>query len=94
MLDTLIKLGKQASRDLGEWDDILDKPKINVETKKGDKIKNYVGSLIFNLDTGIFGLGEVNVDYDEDRSAERYFNLKIQGGNNKAIYTCAEPKKN
>ena len=92
MLDTLIKLGKQASQNLGEWDDILDKPKINVETKKGDKIKNYVGSLISNLDTGIFGLGEV-VEYDEDRSAERYFNLKIQGGNNKAIYTCVEPKK-
>lgn len=92
MLQTLIKLGKQASGNLGEWDDILDKPKIETETKKGAKIKNYVGSLIFNLDTGIFGLGELSNEYDEDRSAERYFNLKIQGGNNKAVYICAEPK--
>ncbi|WP_373513832.1 TM1802 family CRISPR-associated protein, partial [Persicitalea sp.] len=90
MLDTLIKLGKQASQDLGEWDDILDRPKINLETKKGARITNYVGSLIFNLDTGIFGWGQV-VDYDEDRSAQRHFNLKIQGGNNKAIYACTEP---
>jgi CRISPR-associated protein Csh1 len=91
MLDTLIKLGKQASQGLGEWDDILDRPKIQTETKKGDKIKNYVATLIFNLNSGILGLGEL-LEYDEEKSPERFFNVKIQGGNNKSIYTCTELK--
>lgn len=91
MLQTLIKLGRQAGLSLGEWDDILHKPKFPTQTKKGDKITNYIAPLIFNLDEGISSLGKL-IPYDEEKSPERFFNVKIQGGNNKAIYTCVETK--
>ncbi len=92
MLQTQIRIGRQLSEGRGEWDDILDAPKIETETKKGDPITNYVVPLIFNLDERRIDFGNL-LEYDPDESPERYFNIKIQGGNNKAVYTCAEWKK-
>jgi len=92
MLQTQIRIGQQLSQDRGEWDDILDAPKIETTTKKGDPITNYVIPLIFNLDERKIEFGNL-LEYDPDESPSRYFNVKIQGGNNKAVYTCAEWKK-
>lgn len=89
MLQTLIKIGQQKSQNLGEWDDVLDWPKIESENKKGEKITNYVLPIIFDLDESKIKLGELG-EYDDTKSVQRLFNIKIQGGNNKAIYTCAE----
>ena len=92
MLQTQIRIGRQLSEGRGEWDDILDKPKIETETKKGDPITNYVVPLIFNLDERRIDVGTLH-EYDPDESPGRFFNVKIQGGNNKAVYTCVEWKK-
>jgi CRISPR-associated protein Csh1 len=92
MLQTQIRIGKQLSQGRGDWDDILDSPKIETETKKGDTITNYVIPLIFNLDEQRVDFGGLH-EYDPDESPGRYFNIKIQGGNNKAVYTCVEWKK-
>ena len=92
MLQTQIRIGQQLSQDRGEWDDILDAPKIDTETKKGDSITNYVVPLIFNLDEHRIEFGNL-LEYDPDESPGRFFNVKIQGGNNKAVYTCAEWRK-
>ncbi len=92
MLQTQIRIGQQLSEGRGEWDDILDKPKIETETKKGDNITNYVVPLIFNLDENRIDFGGLK-EYDPDESPGRFFNVKIQGGNNKAVYTCVEWKK-
>ncbi|WP_421826855.1 TM1802 family CRISPR-associated protein [Larkinella sp.] len=92
MLQTLIRIGQQLSQNRGDWDDILDSPKIETETKKRDPITNYVIPLIFNLDERRVEVGGL-LEYDPDESPERFFNIKIQGGNNKAVYTCAEWKK-
>jgi CRISPR-associated protein Csh1 len=92
MLQTLIRIGQQLSQNRGDWDDILDSPKIETETKKGDPITNYVLPLIFNLDDHRIEFGGL-LEYDPDESPGRFFNVKIQGGNNKAVYTCAEWKK-
>lgn len=92
MLQTQIRIGQQLSQGRGDWDDILDAPKIETETKKGDPITNYVIPLIFNLDEGRVDFGSLH-EYDPDESPGRYFNIKIQGGNNKAVYTCVEWKK-
>lgn len=35
-----IRIGQQLSQGRGEWDDILDAPKIETATKKGDPITN------------------------------------------------------
>lgn len=92
MLQTQIRIGQQLSQGRGDWDDILDSPKIETETKKGDPITNYVIPLIFNLDEHRVDFGGLH-EYDPDESPSRYFNVKIQSGNNKAIYTCVEWKK-
>ncbi|MFN8353241.1 MAG: TM1802 family CRISPR-associated protein [Spirosomataceae bacterium] len=89
MLQTLIKIGQQKSQELGEWDDVLDWPKIETENKKGEKITNYVLPIVFDLDDSQIKLGELG-EYDDEKTVQRLFNIKIQGGNNKAIYTCAE----
>lgn len=92
MLQTQIRIGQQLSQGRGDWDDILDTPKIETETKKGDPVTNYVIPLIFNLDEQRVDFGSL-LEYDPDESPGRYFNIKIQSGNNKAIYTCVEWKK-
>ena len=92
MLQTQIRIGQQLSQGRGDWDDILDAPKIETANKKGDPITNYVIPLIFDLDAHRVDFGSLH-EYDPDESPGRYFNVKIQGGNNKAVYTCVEWKK-
>ena len=89
MLHTLLKIGERISKDLGEWDDVLDWPKIETENKKGEKLTNYVLPIIFDLDENKIMLGDLG-EYDDEKTVQRLFNIKIQGGNNKAIYTSAE----
>jgi CRISPR-associated protein Csh1 len=91
MLGTLIKLGSQLSEDRGEWDDIIDHPKIDNEKNKG--IPLFVAKLIFDLDRQEIYFGEDLEEYDEEQSCLQYKYIKIQGGNNKAIYACVESGK-
>lgn len=89
MLQSLIKIGRLKSQDLGEWDDVLDWPKIETENKNGGQVTNYVLPIIFDLDESQIKLGELG-EYNDTKTVQRLFNIKIQGGNNKAIYTCVE----
>lgn len=89
MLQTLIKIGQQKSQDLGEWDDVLDWPKIETENKKGEKITNYVLPIVFDLDESQIRLGDLT-EYDDEKTVQRLFNIKIKVGNFKGFYTCAE----
>lgn len=91
MLDTLIKLGSQLSHNRGEWDDIIDYP--NIQKEKDKSIKLYVAELIFDLDKCDIYLNPSLKEYDEDKSCLDFKNIKIQGGNNKAIYACVESGK-
>jgi CRISPR-associated protein Csh1 len=90
MLTTLVRLGSQLSENRGEWDDIVDYPNIDTERKKN--IPLYVAELVFDLDRHDIYFGSLK-DYDEERSCQDYKYIKIQGGNNKAIYTCVEAGK-
>lgn len=91
MLTTLIKLGSQLSHNRGEWDDIIDCP--NIQKEKDKNIKLYVAELIFDLDKSDVYLNPSLKEYDEEQSCLAYKNIKIQGGNNKAIYACVESGK-
>lgn len=94
MLDTLLKIGKWQSEDLSEWARFIEPPKVTWLDKKGNKITNYVIDIVFDLDKGEVYLNEDNLkEYDPERSSEYLRAIKIQGGNNKAIYATAEPKK-
>lgn len=91
MISTLIRLGKQLSDNRGEWDDIIDYPNVIKEREK--IIKYYVGELVFNLDLKIvYTVVRSEREYEEN-DCVRLKNIKIQGGNNKAIYCCVPSGK-
>ena len=85
MLNTLIQLGSQLSKGRGEWDDIIDFP--NVAREREKKIQNHIAELIFDLDSNNVYVSPELREYD-DQDCFKYKNLKIQGGNYKAIYCC------
>lgn len=91
MLDTLIKLGSQLSHNRGEWDDVIDYP--NIQKEKDKNIKLYVAELVFDLDKKDIYVNPSLKEYDEEESCLKFKNIKIQGGNNKAIYACVESGK-
>ncbi|MHB1922528.1 MAG: hypothetical protein ACYCOO_09865, partial [Chitinophagaceae bacterium] len=90
MLSTLIKLGEQLSDGRGEWDDIIDFPNTIKEREKD--IKCYVAELVFDLDSKTIYVSPELRQY-EDQVCFNFKNIKIQGGNNKAIYCCVESGK-
>jgi len=89
MLSTLLKLGEQLSENRDEWEDIIDTP--NTEKEKAKDINLYVAELIFDLDQQQIYVSPL-IEYDQSCPL-RFKNIRIQGGNNKAIYVCAESGK-
>ncbi len=91
MLQTLIQIGKQVSHGRGEWDDIIDVPDISKEREKG--LRLLTATMLFDLDEMQIVLDENSIkEYSEDDS-HNFKNIKIQGGNNKAIYACVYAPK-
>ncbi len=94
MLNTLFKIGHWQSQIVSEWDDFLDVPKIEIQDRKGNAIKNYILPIIFDLDEADIIIDTANLkEYDEERDVLALKSLKIQPGNNKAVYCTAPPKK-
>lgn len=93
MLPTLLKIGEWQSQGKNEWDRFLEKPKVEYTDKKGNEITNYVLPVIFDLDKMEVVIDKRNlIEYKEDM-AEELKALKIQGGNNKAIYAAVPSSK-
>lgn len=87
MLDTLLKIGDWQSQGKSPWTRFLEKPKLKEETK------NYILPLVFDLDNNdIVVIGESLHEYDE-KYVERWKSIKVQGGNNKAIYVTTSGDK-
>lgn len=87
MLDTLLKIGEWQSQGKSLWNRFLENPKLK------DEVKNYILPLIFDLDNNdIVISGEYLHDYDE-KFVENWKAIKVQGGNNKAIYATTSGDK-
>jgi len=94
MLDTLLKIGEWKSRNASEWDRFLDKPKVHNIDKKGNPIRNYKLSIIFDLDTKNVLIDKSNLkEFDEENDIRKMIILKILPGNNKNFYYAAPFKK-
>lgn len=94
MLNTLIKIGQWRSEQTSEWDRFLDAPKVKYEDKKGNPIRNYILPIIFDLDEMTVNINSEDLkEYDQEKDLGRLKAIKIQGGNNKAIYCAAPPNK-
>ena len=93
MLQTLLKLGQQDSRNRGEWDDLLKEPTVETTNKKGDAIANYCLPVRFDLDNNTVVTGDVS-EYTGLDSVQRWFNLAVVGGNNPSVYMCVDGRKN
>lgn len=91
MLDTLIRIGKHLSENRGEWEDIIDVPDTTEEQSKG--ITPLVAQLLFDLDANQVTIEKPQLKVFDPQDAYTYMNIKIQGGNNKAIYATVSPKK-
>lgn len=93
MLQTLLKLGQQGERNLGEWDDLLKAPTVETENKRKELITSYCLSVRFDLDALEVSLGDLR-EYDDKESWRRWFNLTIGAANNPSIYVCVDGRKN
>lgn len=95
MLDTLLRIGEWQSQGKSKWDRFLEKPKVEFKDSKGNEIKNYTLHVIFDLNAKDIIVDASNLyDYDNDESLlENLKAIKIQGGNNKAIYVTVPFRK-
>ncbi len=93
MLDTLLKIGEWQSQGKSEWDRFLEKPKIDYEDKNDNEIKNYMLPIIFDLDAMEVVIDKEMLEGYKAEVVEPLKALKIQGGNNKAIYVTVPPGK-
>ena len=94
MISTLLQIGQWQREGISNWDRFLSKPSVKSEDKKGNKIKNFIAEIVFDLDAkDVYLSGDSLKEYDEELDVEKYKALKIQGGNNKSIYATVEPAK-
>lgn len=93
MLNTLLKIGEWQSEGKSEWDRYLEKPKIKATDKKGNELKNYIISLVFDVDARNIKIDSDNLFEYDDKFLQKLKALKIQGGNNKAIYVTVPAGK-
>lgn len=93
MLDTLLKIGEWQSQGKGEWDRFLDRPKVDSTDQKGNHITHYILPINFDLDAMEVAIDAKNMkEYDETLLGPLKA-LKVQGGNNKAIYATVPSAK-
>src|SRR5690606_4624855 len=93
MLNTLLKIGKWQSEGKGEWDRFLERPKVEYEDKNGNSVKNFILPIIFDLDEKEVVIDSRNLKEYDENYIEPLKALKIQGGNNKAIYATVPSTK-
>ena len=93
MLQTLLKIGEWQSEGKSEWDRFLAAPKINTEDRKGNKITNYVLPILFDLDEKQVLVDKPQLHEYREEHVKNLKALKIQGGNNKAIYSTVPADK-
>lgn len=93
MLQTLLKIGEWQSQGKGKWDRYLEAPKVEYKDNRGNEIINYVLPIIFDLDEMKVIVDKENLREYKDSDVENLKVLKIQGGNNKAIYPTTPTSK-
>jgi len=93
MLSTLLKIGQWQSQGKSEWARFLDVPKVKTSDKNGNEIKNYILPIVFDLDAGEVIIDLVNLEVYDEKKLAGLLPIKVQGGNNKAIYATVPIKK-
>ncbi len=93
MLNTLLQIGDWQSRGKSKWDRFLERPKVEYEDRKGNKLENYILPVVFDLDKNVIEVKQENLLEFDEKYLSRWRALKIQGGNNKAIYLTVASEK-
>ena len=93
MLQTLLKIGEWQSQGKSEWDRFLEAPKVEKKDNRGNEITNYVLPIIIDLDEGGVIIEKSNLKEYRENIVSDLKALKIQGGNNKAIYATVPGSK-
>lgn len=82
MLKTIYQIGQNIGKDKSRWDDIVANP----STPKDEGKKKLVLPVEFNIDSGEVRFLKEDIREFSKSDLISYRALKIQGGNNKAIY--------
>jgi CRISPR-associated protein Csh1 len=90
MLNTLLKIGEWQSQDKSKWDRFLDSPKVESKDNRGNTIENYILPIYFDLNNNEIIINKDNLVEFDKKHLDKLKAIKIQGGNNKAIY-CTVP---
>jgi len=93
MLSTLLKIGQWQSQGKSEWARFLEFPKVETTDKNGNEIKNHILPIVFDLDLGEVIIDETNLEIYDEKKLANLIPIKVQGGNNKAIYATVATKK-
>jgi len=96
MLNTLISIGNDITKQQGEWDNLVEIPKFEDKTTNGETIENYVLKIIFDIDGQSIIIGNNTETFGVGSSPIRFRNLnsELWGRNGDPwMVTCSYPKK-
>lgn len=96
MLNTLISIGNDITKQQGEWDNLVEIPKFDEKSKDGELIKNYVLVLTFDIDQQTI-IVENNIRaFGVESSPINYRNINSELWGRRGdpwMVTCSYPKK-
>lgn len=88
MLQTFLKIGEWQSQRKTKWDRFLDIPKVDIEDKKGNPIKNYTLPIIFDLDKEEVIIAQENLEEYDDLKVKSFLPIKLKGWKSNKIVTA------
>lgn len=86
MLQTLIQIGRNESKNMGKWDDIIDVPNLEKERERESRL--YTASMLFDLNNESISVSRESIQEYYDKAPTDFKNIKIQVGRNNSIYLC------
>jgi len=96
MLNTLIAIGNEVAQQQGEWDNLVEIPKFEEQTKDGEPITNYVLVATFDIDKQTIHVGNDIYAFGVESSPVKYRNINSELWGRRGdpwMVTCSYPKK-
>lgn len=85
MLNTLLKIGEWQSEGKSEWDRFLEFPEVKLKDGRGNPIKNYTLSIIFDLDDQKVVVDQDNLKEYDPSDVQRTLPVKLKSSGSKKI---------
>jgi len=96
MLNTLVALGKEIAKQQGEWDSLIEIPKLYDKSKDGESISNYVLVITFDIDEKTINVGNDLRAFSVKTTPTKYRNIRSELWGRRGdpwMVTCSYTKK-